>query len=92
MLHFLLPFVVVFLVVLHIFFLHTTGRNNPLGLNSNSLKVPFHYYYSVKDVLGFLVFFLLLSFVSFKYGYSLIDRENFIQANPLVTPTHIQPE
>lgn len=92
MLHFLLPFVVFFLVVLHIFYLHLTGSNNPLGVSSSSLKVSFHYYYSVKDVLGVLLFFFSLLVISFVWGYNLIDAENFILSNPLVTPTHIQPE
>lgn len=91
-LHYLLPFVVVVLVVLHIFFLHAEGSTNPLGLNSSSVKVPFHYYYSSKDVVGFLLFLFLLFVVSFKFGYYLMDRENFLLANALVTPAHIQPE
>lgn len=91
-LHYLLPFVVAFLVVLHIFFLHSTGSSNPLGLNSSSLKLPFHYYHSAGDFLGFLIFGFGFFFVSFVYGYSLMDAENFIPANPLQTPTHIQPE
>jgi len=84
--------VIVFLVVLHIFYLHETGSNNPLGINSSSSKLPFHYYYSVKDVLGFVVYLFLLLLVAFTYGYVLMDAENFILSNPLVTPTHIQPE
>jgi len=92
MLHYLLPFIILFIVVIHIFFLHITGRTNPIGLNSSSLKVPFHYYYSIKDILGFIVFFLIFIIISMSYGYSLMDSENFILANPLVTPTHIQPE
>jgi len=91
-LHFLLPFVILFLVVLHIFFLHTTGSSNPLGLNSSSLKLPFHYYYTIKDIVGFVFYFFILFLVSFTIGYVLIDSENFIISNPLVTPTHIQPE
>jgi len=80
------------LVVLHIFFLHASGSSNPLGLNSSSLKLPFHYYYSIKDVVGFVVYFFVLLLVSFTLGYILMDSENFIISNPLVTPTHIQPE
>lgn len=92
MLHYLLPFVLFVFVALHIMYLHETGRNNPLGLNSSSSKVSFHYYYSAKDVLGFVVFLMFFLLVRFTYGYVLIDRENFIPANFLVTPTHIQPE
>jgi len=68
------------------------GSTNPLGISSNSNKVPFHYYYSVKDLLGFFVFFFVFIVFTLKYGYVFIDAENFIPANALVTPTHIQPE
>lgn len=91
-LHYLLPFVVVALVLIHIFFLHMHGRSNPLGVRSATNKVPFHYYYSVKDLYVYFVFFFVFIVVTLKYGYNLIDAENFIPANPLVTPTHIQPE
>jgi len=91
-LHYLLPFVVAALVIIHIFFLHLHGRSNPLGIRSATNKVPFHYYYSVKDLYVFFVFMFAFMFVTLKYGYNLIDAENFIPANPLVTPTHIQPE
>ena len=91
-LHYLLPFLVVFLVVLHLFYLHIYGSSNPLGITSNSNKVPFHYYYSVKDTFVFFVFFFIFIVFTLKYGYVFIDAENFIPANPLVTPTHIQPE
>lgn len=91
-LHYLIPFVVLFLVVLHIFFLHATGSSNPLGITSSSYKVTFHHYHSVGDILGFLIFGFLLMLISLIFGYLLIDAENFIPANPLQTPTHIQPE
>lgn len=91
-LHYLLPFVVSALVILHIFFLHIQGRSNPLGVSSRTNKVPFHYYYSVKDLYVYFVFMFAFIVVTLKYGYNLIDAENFIPANPLVTPTHIQPE
>jgi ubiquinol-cytochrome c reductase cytochrome b subunit len=91
-LHYLLPFLVVFLVVLHLFYLHIYGSSNPLGITSNSNKVPFHYYYSVKDTFVFFIFFFIFIVFTLKYGYVFIDAENFIPANPLVTPTHIQPE
>uniref|UniRef100_A0AAU8HP01 Cytochrome b n=1 Tax=Silax daleus TaxID=3230861 RepID=A0AAU8HP01_9ECHI len=90
--HFLFPFILAFLSVLHLLFLHETGSNNPLGVPSDFDKVPFHTYYTSKDVVGFLVFFLILSIFSLLYPTALSDPENFIPANPLVTPTHIQPE
>ncbi len=91
-LHYLLPFVVTALVILHIFYLHEYGSSNPLGVSSNTNKVSFHYYYSVKDLYVYFVFMFVFMFFTLKYGYSFIDAENFIPANPLVTPTHIQPE
>ena len=91
-LHYLLPFVILFLVVLHIFFLHLTGRTNPLGVSSASYKVSFHYYYSVKDLFVYFIVFFIFIFFTLNYGYAFIDAENFIPANPLVTPVHIQPE
>jgi len=91
-LHFLLPFVLVALTIIHILFLHQTGSRNPLGVNSNYEKLPFHPYYRVKDRLGFSVLFLTLGYIVFFYPWTLGDPENFISANPLVTPIHIQPE
>lgn len=91
-LHFLLPFVIIGLTILHLLFLHQTGSNNPLGINSNSDKVPFHIYYSTKDLVGFLIFFVTLVRVSLLSPNLLGDPENFIPANPLVTPIHIKPE
>lgn len=91
-LHYLLPFVVLALVILHIFYLHIYGSSNPLGVSSNTNKVSFHYYYSVKDLYVYFIFLFIFLFCTLNYGYSFIDAENFIPANPLVTPTHIQPE
>jgi len=72
--------------------LHITGRTNPLGVSSNTNKVSFHYYYAVKDLYVIFVVLFIFMFFTLKYGYSFIDAENFIPANPLVTPIHIQPE
>jgi len=91
-LHFLLPFVISGLSLLHIFFLHETGSSNPLGLNSSSENIEFHSYFTVKDSLGFLVIWGALGYLVLFFPNLLIDPENFIQANPLITPTHIQPE
>lgn len=91
-LHYLLPFLVTVLVILHIFYLHSYGSSNPLGVSSAGYKVSFHYYYSVKDLFGYLVFIFIFLVVTLKYGYIFIDAENFVPANPLVTPKHIQPE
>merc|ERR1711860_201813 len=69
-----------------------TGSSNPLGLDRNFDKRPFHPYFSVKDVFGFIIFFLLLTFLCLQAPWDLGDPENFIPANPMVTPVHIQPE
>nr|YP_010988167.1 cytochrome b [Eunaticina papilla]WOP07009.1 cytochrome b [Eunaticina papilla] len=91
-LHFILPFAIAGMTMLHLLFLHETGSNNPLGLNSDGDKVPFHPYYSFKDVVGFVVMAGLLTFLVLFFPQLLTDPENFIPANPLVTPVHIQPE
>nr|YP_009674553.1 cytochrome b [Glenea cantor]QDC34930.1 cytochrome b [Glenea cantor] len=91
-LHFLLPFVVAALVIIHLLFLHQTGSNNPLGTNSNIDKLPFHPYFSLKDLLGFLIMSFLLIILTLSNPYLLGDPDNFVPANPLVTPVHIQPE
>nr|AYQ19002.1 cytochrome b [Ptilodactylidae sp. 3 ACP-2013] len=91
-LHFLLPFIVTALIMIHLLFLHQTGSNNPLGLNSNIDKIPFHPYFSYKDLVGFLVLLFLLILMNLSNPYLLGDPDNFTPANPLVTPVHIQPE
>lgn len=80
------------LVILHLIFLHQSGRNNPLGVNRDLNKIPFHQYYSYKDLFGFFLILLFLIEVSLLYPNILGDSENFIPANPLVTPLHIKPE
>nr|YP_003734739.1 cytochrome b [Eupolyphaga sinensis]ACO07088.1 cytochrome b [Eupolyphaga sinensis] len=91
-LHFLLPFIITALVLIHLLFLHQTGSNNPMGLNSNIDKIPFHPYFTTKDIVGFVIMFMMLSILSLKEPYILGDPDNFTPANPLVTPIHIQPE
>nr|YP_004940586.1 cytochrome b [Carabus mirabilissimus mirabilissimus]YP_009737810.1 cytochrome b [Carabus changeonleei]ACT36242.1 cytochrome b [Carabus mirabilissimus mirabilissimus]QHW07545.1 cytochrome b [Carabus changeonleei]WNS64143.1 cytochrome b [Carabus leechi yooni] len=90
--HFLLPFIVTALVMIHLLFLHQTGSNNPLGLNSNTDKIPFHPYFSFKDMMGFILLLMLLTILTLLNPYYLGDPDNFTPANPLVTPIHIQPE
>merc|ERR1711887_350791 len=91
-LHFLLPFILAALSGVHLLFLHQTGSSNPLGVNRNLDKSPFHPYFSLKDTFGFLTFMALLLSISFIHPWDLGDPENFIPANPIVTPVHIQPE
>nr|YP_009532947.1 cytochrome b [Euclimacia badia]AYG51282.1 cytochrome b [Euclimacia badia] len=90
--HFLLPFIILAATIIHLLFLHQTGSNNPLGLNSNSDKIPFHPYFSFKDMIGFITMTMLLLYITLSNPYLLGDPDNFIPANPLVTPVHIQPE
>nr|YP_010865966.1 cytochrome b [Dicerapanorpa magna]WGT92199.1 cytochrome b [Dicerapanorpa magna] len=90
--HFLLPFIVAAMTMIHLLFLHQTGSNNPLGLNSNLDKIPFHPYYTFKDLTGFFILVMILTVLTLLNPYLLGDPDNFIPANPLVTPVHIQPE
>lgn len=90
--HFVLPFIVLAFVIIHLLFLHQTGSNNPLGLNSRIDKIPFHPYFTYKDIFGFIVLLIFLVILTLINPYLLGDPDNFIPANPLVTPIHIQPE
>nr|YP_337860.1 cytochrome b [Lysiosquillina maculata]ABA18072.1 cytochrome b [Lysiosquillina maculata] len=90
--HFLFPFIVAAATLVHILFLHQTGSSNPLGLVSNIDKVPFHPYFTFKDIVGFVVMLMALILLSLFNPYLLGDPENFIPANPMSTPLHIQPE
>nr|AFX69308.1 cytochrome b [Pseudoxiphophorus jonesii] len=91
-LHFLLPFIVAAATLVHLVFLHETGSNNPIGLNSNTDKISFHPYFSYKDLLGFVFLLTMLVILSLFSPNLLGDPENFTPANPLVTPPHIKPE
>ena len=90
--HFLFPFIIAAFSVLHILFLHETGSNNPLGLNRDREKVSFHSFYSVKDLFGFVFVIFGFLMLVLVFPFLLGDAENFVPANPLVTPVHIQPE
>merc|ERR1719474_2326601 len=78
--------------MVHLLFLHQTGRRNPLGLNRNFDKISFHPYFSLKDLFGFFIILFIFRRICFFYPWALGDPENFLPANPLVTPVHIQPE
>nr|AGX28913.1 cytochrome b [Pomatorhinus ruficollis nigrostellatus] len=90
--HFLLPFVIAGLTLVHLTLLHDTGSNNPLGIPSDCDKIPFHPYYTIKDVLGFALMFIPLATLALFAPNLLGDPENFTPANPLATPPHIKPE
>ena len=91
-LHYLLPFLIVGLVIVHLSLLHTTGSNNPLGINKNVDSVSFYPYFYVKDLFAFLALVAFFSFFVFFYPNTLGHADNYIPANPLVTPAHIVPE
>lgn len=91
-LHFISPFIILGIVILHLIFLHETGSKNPLGVNRDLSKIIFHPLFTIKDILGFLLFMSLFTIINLQYPYLFSDPDNFRQANPLVTPTHIQPE
>nr|YP_009735164.1 cytochrome b [Acropyga pallida]QBG38651.1 cytochrome b [Acropyga pallida] len=90
--HFILPFIMIIMVMLHLFFLHSTGSSNPLGTSSNLYKIPFHIYFTLKDIFGLMILMLMFWIINLEYPYMLSDPDNFMPANPLITPLHIQPE
>nr|UGS80488.1 cytochrome b [Nepiomorpha sp. NespEL] len=90
--HFILPFTILAMVMIHLLFLHQSGSSNPLGLKMNIDKISFHPYFTLKDVMGFLFLISFLTMITLSNPYILGDPDNFIPANPLVTPVHIQPE
>nr|YP_009369716.1 cytochrome b [Pseudophyllus titan]ARO46871.1 cytochrome b [Pseudophyllus titan] len=90
--HFILPFILSAMIMVHLLFLHQTGSNNPLGTISNIDKIPFHPYFSFKDIFGFVIMIMMLIFLTLIQPYLLGDPDNFTPANPLITPIHIQPE
>ena len=91
-LHFLLPFLILLISLIHIMILHTQGSSNPLGFSINASKISFHRVFSSKDFIGLLLIIIPLSILVFFYPFTLSDPENFIPANPLTTPLHIKPE
>nr|YP_001974577.1 cytochrome b [Rhagophthalmus ohbai]BAF52870.1 cytochrome b [Rhagophthalmus ohbai] len=90
--HFILPFMIMALSMIHLIFLHETGSNNPLGTNSNIDKIPFHPYFTFKDLVSLMIMMMLLIILTLYSPYGLSGPDNFTPANPLVTPTHIKPE
>ncbi len=93
-LHFLLPFLIVGVVLIHLVSLHTVGSNNPTGVQIKTKKdiIPFHPYFTIKDMVGFVAFFLIFGYFLFFYPNSLGHPDNYIPANPMITPAHIVPE
>src|SRR3546814_5019532 len=89
-----MPFIIVAVVILHIWALHQFGSNNPLGIDTKGPqdKIPFHPYYTIKDAFGIGVFLVVFSYFLFYEPNMLGHPDNYIPANPLVTPAHIVPE
>jgi len=93
-LHYLLPFVIVAVVMLHLLALHQHGSNNPLGIDRRGPQdaITFHPYYTIKDLFGLCVFLLIFAVFIFYMPNALGHPDNYIPANPMVTPNHIVPE
>src|SRR5215468_864011 len=93
-LHYLLPFVILAVVLLHLIALHHFGSNNPLGIDKRGPQdtLPFHPYFTIKDLFGLAVFLLVYSFFVFYAPNALGEPDNYIPANPMQTPNHIVPE
>ena len=91
-LHYLLPFILAALVIMHLIALHEHGSNNPLGITSNVDRIRFHPYYTFKDLVGLFVFFFLFAYFVFFNPNFFGESDNYIPANPLVTPISIVPE
>jgi len=91
-LHYLMPFAIVAMVIVHLSLLHKDGSNNPLGINTNVDYIPFYPYFYVKDLFSFMLFALFFAFFVFFYPNLLGHPDNYIPANPMSTPAHIVPE
>nr|YP_010147608.1 cytochrome b [Seladonia aeraria]QQS74779.1 cytochrome b [Seladonia aeraria] len=90
--HFVLPFIILFMVVIHLFFLHASGSNNPLGSKNSFYLTYFNPYFLIKDILGYILILFLFIMITLISPYTLSDPDNFIMANPMITPEHIKPE
>ena len=90
--HFIFPFIIAALAIVHLLFLHETGSNNPTGIPSDTDKIPFHPYYTIKDILGAILLILILMLLVLFTPDLLGDPDNYTPANPLNTPPHIKPE
>nr|QNM38687.1 cytochrome b [Macaca fascicularis]QNM38700.1 cytochrome b [Macaca fascicularis]QNM38817.1 cytochrome b [Macaca fascicularis]QNM38908.1 cytochrome b [Macaca fascicularis] len=91
-LHFILPFIIIALTAVHLLFLHETGSNNPCGISSDSDKIAFHPYYTIKDILGLILLLFILATLTLLWPNLLNDPDNYTPADPLNTPPHIKPE
>jgi len=88
--HYLLPFIIVAFTIIHLIVLHEVGGSNPIGINRNTIN--FNPYFSIQDILGFILIITFLLFMVFFYPNYLNHSDNYIEANPFITPSHIVPE
>nr|YP_010988599.1 cytochrome b [Pteroptyx valida]QUE43160.1 cytochrome b [Pteroptyx valida]WOR80756.1 cytochrome b [Pteroptyx valida] len=91
-LHFILPFIISAMVMIHLMFLHQNGSLNPMGTTNNIDKIQFHPYFTSKDLFGFTIMLMMFTLFILMYPYLMGDPDNFSPADPLVTPAHIKPE
>nr|ABQ11852.1 apocytochrome b [Sympagella nux] len=91
-LHYLFPFILASLTIIHILALHSENHSNPTGIQGEIDQLPFHHYSTIKDLQTIIIISIIIFFISTHTPHTFSDPENFIKANPLVTPTHIQPE
>nr|DBA43687.1 TPA_asm: CYTB [Bombus ladakhensis] len=90
--HFILPFIILFMVMLHLMILHITGSSNPLHSKLNIYKINFHPYFTIKDLITIILTFMFFMIINLQMPYMLGDPDNFKMANPMITPIHIKPE
>lgn len=90
--HYLFPFIIAALSLIHLALLHQDGSGNPLGINSSIDKIPMYPYFIIKDLFGIVIFIIFFTFFVYFYPNLLGHPDNYIEANPMVTPAHIVPE
>nr|YP_010990589.1 cytochrome b [Pseudochoutagus curvativus]WOW98903.1 cytochrome b [Pseudochoutagus curvativus] len=90
--HFILPLLMTIMITIHLIFLHETGSSNPLGTKNNIDKIPFHPYFTIKDIMGMMIVMTTMTTLINLKPYLTSDPDNFTPANPMITPVHIQPE
>nr|ALO64682.1 cytochrome b [Lasioglossum villosulum] len=90
--HFILPLIILFLVIIHLYFLHSFGSNNSMGLMNKYYLTYFTPYFLIKDIFGYMMIIFIFLMMTLIFPYTLSDPDNFIMANPMITPEHIKPE